>query len=68
MNWFFYIIAKAGFVSSMKMYIVGGVETSIKNFPWQAGIGVDGSNFCGGSLITKSHVLTAAHCIDGYLN
>jgi len=50
----------------MRAYIVGGEETSIRQFPWQAGIIVEKKNFCGGSLITSSHVLTAAHCTDRY--
>ncbi|XP_059485746.1 collagenase-like isoform X2 [Neocloeon triangulifer] len=58
--------AIAGLVSPVRAYIVGGEETLIKNFPWQAGIIVDRRNFCGGSLITAIHILTAAHCADNY--
>ncbi|CAB0015721.1 unnamed protein product [Nesidiocoris tenuis] len=46
--------------------IVGGTEASINEFPLMAGL-VDkgtGSRFCGGSIITNTFILTAAHCLD----
>ena len=51
---------------------MGGSTTGIEQYPWQAAIVVSpakASNsayarqFCGGSLITASIVLTAAHCL-----
>ncbi|XP_047106454.1 brachyurin-like [Schistocerca piceifrons] len=45
--------------------IIGGVEASLGQFPWQAAVRLDGSAFCGGSLITENCVLTAAHCAYG---
>ena len=51
------------------MKIIGGEKASIKEFPWLVMIGPvqnDGTveiYNCGGSLITKSMVLTAAHCL-----
>merc|ERR1711973_81221 len=46
--------------------IVGGVETEAHEYPWQVGLSGGGSRpFCGGSLISKKHVLTAAHCTEG---
>jgi trypsin len=50
--------------------VVGGVNVSISQFPWQAAVVRTGASnaffrqFCGGSLITPSVVLTAAHCVE----
>jgi len=49
------------------MRIVGGVETEANEYPWQVAlVSAGGSHpWCGGSLITSQHVLTAAHCTAG---
>jgi len=44
--------------------IVGGVEATPHEFPWQVGLFFDGY-FCGGSIISEKYILTAAHCADG---
>lgn len=49
--------------------VLGGTKAAKKQFPWQVGITccnkADTScEKCGGSLITRKHVLTAAHCTD----
>ncbi|OOO02525.1 MAG: Trypsin [Chromatiales bacterium USCg_Taylor] len=52
--------------------IVGGTETTITSWPWQTGIVIRPSvapgtgferQFCGGSLVTPTFVITAAHCL-----
>ncbi|KAK2713059.1 brachyurin-like [Artemia franciscana] len=45
--------------------IVGGQEVVPHSWPWQVGVYIDGMYFCGGSLISDTTVLTAAHCTDG---
>jgi secreted trypsin-like serine protease len=42
--------------------ITNGYTADRGQFPWQAGLEVDGSSFCGGSVISDLWVLTAAHC------
>ena len=52
-------------LSSIALNILGGQEAEKGNFPWMVSlVNRWGSNICGGVLITRKHVLTAAHCFD----
>ncbi|XP_076238178.1 soluble guanylate cyclase 89Da [Calliopsis andreniformis] len=46
-----------------KIRIVGGNVTSVHEYPWMVSLNRQGTFFCAGSLITRKHVLTAAHCM-----
>ncbi|XP_073846095.1 trypsin-1-like [Musca autumnalis] len=46
--------------------IVGGHEVDIKDVPYQVSL-QSSNHFCGGALISKRYVLTAAHCTDGHV-
>ena len=46
--------------------IVGGTATQITSVPWQVSLqSADGSHFCGGSIVTPTWIVTAAHCVAG---
>nr|QHB21569.1 venom S1 protease 24 [Platymeris rhadamanthus] len=55
-----------GHLNKDQARIVGGRETEINEFPFIAGIRTQFSPFvfCGGTIISAYHVLTAAHCIE----
>ncbi|XP_068103316.1 transmembrane protease serine 9-like [Hyperolius riggenbachi] len=46
--------------------IVGGMDATDGEWPWQVSIYENRQFICGGSLITSQWVLTAAHCFDEY--
>ena len=37
----------------------------IDEFPWQISLRNLGSHICGGSIINRNQVITAAHCVEG---
>ena len=43
--------------------IVGGVDALDGQFPHQISLRQGGSHICGGSIISRKFVLTAAHCV-----
>lgn len=48
--------------------IVGGEEAEPNRYPWMVSITRSwqgAASFCGGTLITDRHILTAAHCLHG---
>ncbi|XP_067824011.1 complement factor B-like [Heptranchias perlo] len=44
--------------------IFGGIKSKEYDWPWQVIIGFPGRDFCGGSIISKRWILSAAHCIN----
>ncbi|XP_063789072.1 serine protease 27-like [Pseudophryne corroboree] len=44
--------------------IVGGVDAAAGQWPWQVSLQQNNAPLCGGSVITDSWVLTAAHCFE----
>lgn len=54
----------------MIFFVVGGTTTEKNEFPFMTAIGVKDNNEiewkCGGSLVSDQHIITAAHCLNGY--
>lgn len=48
-------------------YIFSGKETRPNLYPWMVRLSYFGRFYCGGSLINDRYVLTAAHCVKGYM-
>ena len=52
-------------LSSLALNILGGKRAEKGNFPWMVSlVNKRGRNICAGVLISRRHVLTAAHCFD----
>ncbi|XP_011505257.1 PREDICTED: plasma kallikrein-like [Ceratosolen solmsi marchali] len=48
--------------------IIGGMNVEIKDYPFMVALKhiKDKVQYCGGAIITKRHIITAAHCVDIY--
>ncbi|KAH8276757.1 hypothetical protein KR044_011782, partial [Drosophila immigrans] len=44
--------------------VVGGVAATAGQFPHQISLRQSGSHICGGSIISREYILTAAHCVS----
>ncbi|XP_037025862.1 trypsin-1-like isoform X2 [Bradysia coprophila] len=47
--------------------IVGGQAAGINEFPWMARLSYFNRFYCGGMLINDRYVVTAAHCVKGFM-
>lgn len=61
----FVCVFATGVVAQGSSRIVGGVEADRGEFPFIISLQKNGRHICGGSLIAKKFVLTAAHCVKG---
>jgi secreted trypsin-like serine protease len=52
-------------VLPVQAFVIGGSSVPKGKSPWQALIQMDEMFYCGGSIITPTCILTAAHCAEG---
>lgn len=47
--------------------IVGGTEAANGAWPWQVSLQIQGQHVCGGSIIGRQWILSAAHCFQTWV-
>uniref|UniRef100_A0A672JP35 Peptidase S1 domain-containing protein n=1 Tax=Salarias fasciatus TaxID=181472 RepID=A0A672JP35_SALFA len=54
-------------IAPMNTRIVGGEDAPPGSWPWQVSLQIFGSHVCGGSLINREWVMSAAHCFSRWM-
>ncbi|XP_039962956.1 seminase-like [Bactrocera tryoni] len=62
---FLWLCHRTTLAAKASLRITGGRTTTIARAPYMVQIRYNGKFECGGTLISTTHVLTAAHCIKG---
>ncbi|XP_061483582.1 transmembrane protease serine 2 isoform X2 [Rhineura floridana] len=52
-------------VANPRNRIVGGSAAGLGDWPWQVSLHIQDTHLCGGSIITREWIVTAAHCVEG---
>jgi secreted trypsin-like serine protease len=53
------------FNSASVSRIVGGETAGTNTWGWAVSISIGGGSLCGGSILSSSWIITAAHCLNG---
>ncbi|XP_005751637.1 transmembrane protease serine 3 [Pundamilia nyererei] len=64
----FSVPSDCGLRPQYRTRIVGGNITKQGQFPWQVSLHFRNEHLCGGSIISPYWVITAAHCVYGFVN
>jgi trypsin len=63
-----FVVSSFTFAFEQNTEIVGGTDAIANEFPFQASLQYENQGHgCGGSLVASNWVLTAAHCVRGYV-
>ncbi|XP_043666539.1 chymotrypsin-1-like isoform X2 [Vespula pensylvanica] len=60
---FVLVVSTTASAESISSRVIGGKDAEDNAFPYQVSIRVQGFHICGGSIINKQWILTAAHCL-----
>jgi secreted trypsin-like serine protease len=55
-------------IANAQIKLTNGNDASLKDYPWQVSLTKNKAHICGGSIISKRFIVTAAHCLTGLPN